>query len=137
MSPTAGAARDPARPADPALRLAIILVFANLGLSLLNLGLVAIFHTGAWGEAISSVLVAGLSVRPVLALRDGSRDTYRFLYILVTLGVAAIAYAALLTGPYPAWARAEQVAVALVRIGLLVAVLLIGTPARQRGGADR
>ena len=134
---------------DSALRLVIILMFVNLGLSLVTTILVLIMHNSVidyqiahanlppganvdmlrtalqnalWTRLVTSVLVSALYIWRAFALRRGSRGAYIRLYYIGIIGIAGIAYLIFASTQYPVWMRVEQVLQALVLIALLIAV---------------
>jgi hypothetical protein len=136
-------------PMDSALRLVLILMFVNLGLSVLTTILVLIFrnsvidyqlaHThippGAdlglmrtalqdalWGRLVGSILVSAVYIWRAFALRRGSRGAYIRLYYIAIIGLIGIAYLIFVSTQYPTWMRVEQVLQAIVLVALLVAV---------------
>ena len=136
-------------PVDSALRLVLILMFVNLGLSVLTTALVLIFHTSVidyqiahtnvgpgvdvdmlrktlqaalWGRLVGSVLVSAVYIWRAFALRRGSRNAYLRLYYIAIIGLVGIAYLIFVSTQYPVWMRVEQVLQALVLISLLIAV---------------
>ena len=136
-------------PMDSALRLVIILMFINLGLSVLTSILVLIMHNSVidyqlahtslppgadvdllrntlqstlWVRHVTSVLVSALYIWRAFALRRGSRGAYLRLYYIAIVGILGIAYLIFVSTQYPVWMRVEQVLQAIVLVGLLVAV---------------
>ncbi|HEY4018552.1 MAG TPA: hypothetical protein VGM75_07690 [Pseudonocardiaceae bacterium] len=136
-------------PVDSALRLVLILMFVNLGLSLVTTALVLIFHnsvidyqlahmnlgpnvsveaarqilmTSLWSRLIGSVIVSAVYIWRAFALRRGSRGAYIRLYYIAIIGIIGIAYLIFVSTQYPVWMRVEQVLQALVLVGLLIAV---------------
>lgn len=136
-------------PVDSALRLVLILMFINLGLSVLTTILVLIFHTSVidyqlahtniapgadvdimrnalqdalWGRLVGSVLVSAVYIWRAFALRRGSRGAYLRLYYIAIVGLLGIAYLIFVSTAYPVWMRVEQILQAVVLIGLLIAV---------------
>jgi hypothetical protein len=143
---------DPgARPVDSALRLVIILMFVNLGLSVLTTIITLILRnsvidfqlahvalpadatradidvvrtslrTALWARLGTTILVSGLYLWRAYALRRGSRGAYLRLYYICIAGLLGIGYL-ILSGQYPVWMRMEQGLQAVVLAGLLVAV---------------
>lgn len=133
---------------DAALRLVIVLMFVNLGLSVVLTGLMLIFHTslvdyqlahtpippGAdttilresltdalWGRVAGVVIVAAAYVWRAFSLRRGSRRAYLRLIWICGVGLAGIVYL-IVAGNYPVWMRVEQVLQGVVLISLLIAV---------------
>jgi hypothetical protein len=136
-------------PVDSALRLVLILMFVNLGLSLLTTILVLIFHnsvidyqlahlqlngnisiaqerqilmTSLWSRLAGSVIVSAVYVWRAFSLRRGSRGAYLRLYYIAIVGLIGIAYLIFVSTQYPVWMRIEQILQAVVLIGLLIAV---------------
>jgi hypothetical protein len=140
-----------ALPVDTALRRVIILMFVNLGLSVVTTIITLFLHNsvlayqlahtriaanatpadidlvrhtlqiGLWTKLVTTVLVAGLYIWRAYALRRGSRGAYLRLYYLCILGIIGIVYL-IASNQYPVWMRVEQVLQALVLVALLVAV---------------
>lgn len=144
-----GPARRERLPMDSALRLVIILMFINLGLSVLTSILVVIFHNSVidyqlahthlppgadvdilrntlqstlWVRLASSVLVSALYIWRAYSLRNGSRGAYIRLYYIAIIGLVGIAYLIFVSTVYPTWMRVEQILQAIVLVALLVAV---------------
>lgn len=144
--------QQPARgQVDPALRLVIILMFVNLGLSILTTIVTLILRRsvldfqiahahlppdasehvvnavrssleiGLWTKLVVSVLVSGLYIWRAYALRRGSRGAYLRLYYICIAGLIGIVYL-IAVGQYPVWMRVEQGVQAVVLVGLLLAV---------------
>lgn len=136
-------------PMDSALRLVIILMFINLGLSVLTSILVLIFHNSVidyqlahthlppgadvallrntlqstlWVRLVSSVVVSALYIWRAFALRRGSRGAYIRLYYIAIIGLIGIAYLIFVSTQYPTWMRIEQILQAAVLVALLIAV---------------
>jgi hypothetical protein len=136
-------------PVDSALRLVLLLMFVNLGLSLITTALVLIFHnsvidyqlahmnlgpnvsveatrqilmTSLWSRLVGSVIVSAVYIWRAFALRRGSRGAYLRLYYIAIIGLVGIAYLIFVSTQYPVWMRVEQVLQALVLVGLLIAV---------------
>lgn len=137
---------------DTALRRVIILMFVNLGLSVVTTIITLILkdsvldyqiaHTPAaagmtaaqlavlhkalsyalWSKVVTTVLVAGLYIWRAFALRRGSRGAYRRLYWICIVGIIGIGYLIITGTQYPIWMRVEQGLQALVLVGLLIAV---------------
>ena len=133
---------------DNALRLVIVLMFVNLGLSVVLTVLMLIFHTSLvnyefahthlrpgedpatvrtalqsalWGRVAGVVVVSGLYVWRSFSLRAGKRRAYIRLIWICGAGLVGIVY--LLAGAqYPSWMRIEQVLQGIVLISLLIAV---------------
>jgi uncharacterized membrane protein (DUF485 family) len=152
---------SPRLPMDGPLRLVIILMFANVGLSLVLTVLMLIFHTSLvnyefahtalrvnadpavvrqglesalWGRLVGVVLVSGLYVWRAAALRRGRRRAYLRLIWICAIGLLGIVY--LLVGAhYPVWMRVEQVIQGCVLIALLIAVTR--RPVRDRFAKPR
>jgi hypothetical protein len=143
---------DPgAQPVDTALRRVILLMFVNLGLSVVTTLITLLLHTSVldyqlaharipagaspaeidvirqslqialWSKLVTTVLVAGLYIWRAFALRRGSRGAYLRLYYICVAGIIGIAYL-ILAGQYPIWMRVEQGLQALVLVALLIAV---------------
>lgn len=137
---------------DGPLRLVIVLMFVNVGLSLVLTVAMLILHTSlvdfelahshlpanaspaqvaavrqalesaTWARLIGVVLVSVLYVWRASALRRGSRGAYRRLILICVVGVIGIVYL-IAGGQYPVWMRVEQVIQGLVLIAMLIAVL--------------
>jgi hypothetical protein len=135
-------------PMDRHLRLVIVLMFANVGLSVVLTLLMLIFNkslvdyelahmhlpagtdttlirqglqNSLWGRLAGVVIVAVFYVWRAAALRRGSRRAYlRMLWICV-IGLAGIVYL-IAAANYPWWMRVEQVVQGLVLISLLIAI---------------
>ncbi|HEY4459622.1 MAG TPA: hypothetical protein VGN81_35245 [Pseudonocardiaceae bacterium] len=150
MAPMPGGYAAPARqPMDSALRLVIILMFVNLGLSVLTTIVVLILHnsvidyqiahsnyppdvdvaqlhkillTSLWGRIAGNVVVSVLYVWRSFALRRGSRYAYLRTYYIAIVGLIGIVYLVAVSTAYPVWMRVEQVIQGVVLIALLVAV---------------
>ena len=143
---------DPgAQPVDTALRRVIILMFVNLGLSVVTTIITLLLknsvldyqmahahfppdatpaqialvrealQTALWSKLAATVLVAALYIWRAFALRRGSRRAYLRLYYICILGIVGIAYL-ILGGQYPIWMRVEQGLQAVVLVVLLIAV---------------
>ncbi|HEY3748280.1 MAG TPA: hypothetical protein VGL80_03700 [Pseudonocardiaceae bacterium] len=143
---------DPgAQPVDTALRRVIVLMFVNLGLSVLTTIITLFLHnsvlsyqlaharipanatpaqvdaihqalqTALWSRLVATVLVAALYIWRAYALRRGSRGAYLRLYYICVAGIIGIAYL-ILAGQYPVWMRVEQALQAVVLVALLLAV---------------
>lgn len=143
---------DPGQiPVDGPLRLVIILMFVNLGLSVVLTILTLILRnsvidfqlahahlpagadpvvvekvrgalqTALWVRLAGIVVVAALYIWRAFALRRGSRGAYRRLIWIGVVGLLGIVYI-IAAGQYPVWMRVEQVLQGLVLIALLVAV---------------
>jgi hypothetical protein len=139
------------RPVDTALRVVIILMFVNLGLSVLTTILTLILRdsvlnyelahshlppdastvemdtvrqaleTSLWGKLGATVLVSLVYIWRAYALRRGSRGAYLRLYYICVVGLIGIVYL-IMIGQYPAWMRVEQGLQAVVLVALIVAV---------------
>ncbi len=134
---------------DAALRRVIIVMFINLGLSVITSILVLIMHNSVidyqlahtrlppganvdmmrqalqgalWGRIAGSVVVSALYIWRAFALRRGSRGAYLRLYYIAIIGILGIAYLIFVSTQYPVWMRVEQVLQAVVLVGLLIAV---------------
>lgn len=146
-------------PVDSALRRVIVIMFVNLGLSVLTTIITLILHTSVldyqlahahippgatqlqidtvrkalqtalWVKLGATVLVAALYIWRAYALRRGSRRAYLRLYYICIAGLVGIAYL-ILGGQYPVWMRVEQGLQAVVLVVLLIAV-------SRRGVRDR
>jgi hypothetical protein len=143
---------DPgAQPIDTALRRVILLMFVNLGLSVVTTVITLLLRTSVldyqlahahipanaspaeidvirhalqtalWSKLAATVLVAGLYIWRAFALRRGSRGAYLRLYYICVAGIIGIAYL-ILAGQYPVWMRVEQGLQAVVLVALLIAV---------------
>lgn len=156
---------DPARqPMDSALRLVIVLMFVNLGLSVVLSILMLIFHNslldyqlahtklpayaspaeiaavkstlqGAmWGRLAGVLVVSAVYVWRAFALRAGKRGAYIRLIWICVVGLLGIVY--LIAGAqYPVWMRVEQVLQGVVLVALLIAVTR--KPVRDRFAKQR
>jgi hypothetical protein len=150
MAPMPGGYTAPTRqPMDSALRLVIILMFVNLGLSLLTTVVVLILHNSVidyqiahsnyppnididqvhqilldslWGRIAGNVIVSALYVWRSFALRRGSRYAYLRTYYIAIVGLIGIVYLIAVSSAYPVWMRVEQVIQGVVLIALLIAV---------------
>jgi hypothetical protein len=127
----------------------IILMFVNLGLSVLTTIVVLILHnsvidyqiahsnyppdvdvtqlhkillTSLWGRIAGNVVVSVLYVWRSFALRRGSRYAYLRTYYIAIVGLIGIVYLVAVSTAYPVWMRVEQVIQGVVLIALLVAV---------------
>lgn len=139
------------QPVDTALRRVIILMFVNLGLSVLTTIITLFLHnsvlsyqlahahipanatpaeintihqalqTALWSRLAATVLVAAFYIWRAYALRRGSRGAYLRLYYICVAGIVGIAYL-ILAGQYPVWMRVEQGLQAVVLVALLLAV---------------
>jgi hypothetical protein len=151
----------PRLPMDGPLRLVIILMFANVGLSVVLTILMLIFHnslvnyefththvpagadaaiirqgleSALWGRLAGVVIVSLLYVWRAAALRRGKRRAYLRLIWICAIGLLGIVY--LIAGAqYPVWMRVEQVIQGCVLIALLVAVTR--APVRNRFAKPR
>lgn len=137
------------QPMDSALRLVIILMFVNLGLSILTTIVVLILHNSVidyqiahsnyppdvnidavrkilqnalWGRIAGNVIVSALYVWRSFALRRGSRYAYLRTYYIAIVGLIGIVYLVVVSTQYPVWMRVEQVVQGVVLLALLVAV---------------
>jgi hypothetical protein len=152
------------QPMDGPLRLVIVLMFVNLGLSLVLTVLMLILHSslldyelahshlpagaspaqvavlrksleGAmWGRVIGIVLVSALYVWRSFALRRGSRGAYRRLILICVVGLVGI-LVLIASAQYPVWMRVEQVLQGVVLLALLFAVTR--KPVRDRYAKPR
>lgn len=150
MAPMPGGYAPPTRPPmDSALRLVIILMFVNLGLSLLTTIVVLILHNSVidyqiahthippgtdveqlrkilqsslWGRIAGNVIVSVLYVWRSFALRRGSRYAYLRTYWIAIIGMLGIVYLVVVSTQYPVWMRIEQVLQGVVLLALLIAV---------------
>lgn len=150
MAPMPGGDAPPApQPMDSALRLVIILMFVNLGLSVLTTIVVLILHNSVidyqiahtplgpnvnmvqlrtalqgalWGRLAGNVIVSVFYVWRSFALRRGSRYAYVRTYYIAIVGLLALVYLFVVSNQYPVWMRVEQVLQALVLLALLIAV---------------
>lgn len=138
----------PRLPMDGPLRLVIVLMFVNLGLSVVLSLLMLIFHNSIvdfqlahlnlpagtdttvlrqglddalWTRLAAVVIVAAAYVWRAVLLRRGRRRAYLRLIWICAVGLAGILYL-IAAGNYPVWMRGEQVLQGLVLIALLVAV---------------
>ncbi len=136
----------PHLPIDSALRLVFVLMFVNLGLSLVTSVLTLILHTSVidyqiahtavaanptiqrealevtlWTKLIVSLAIAGLYLWRAFALRRGSRRAYLRLFYIAIVGIIGIGYV-IIASQYPVWMRVEQIIQAIVLVGLLVAI---------------
>lgn len=143
---------DPgAQPVGSALRLVIILMFVNLGLSVLTMIITLILRqsvidhqiahshlppdtsqaqidlvrqtlqTALWVKLGGTVLVAGLYIWRAYALRSGSRGAYLRLYYICIAGLLGLVYLIVISQD-PVWMRVEQGLQAAVLVVLLFAV---------------
>lgn len=143
---------DPAdQPMDGPLRLVIVLMFVNLGLSVALTALMLILHnslldyelahahlpadaspatveavrnalqSAMWGRLVGVLLVSALYIWRAFSLRKGKRRAYLRLIWICVAGLAGIVYL-IAAGQYPVWMRVEQVLQGVVLIALLVAV---------------
>ncbi len=137
--------------AEAALRPVLVLMFVNLGLSVLTAVISLVLHdsvlnyelahtpssahatpqqlalahhvmqSALWARLAAMVLVSCLYIWRAHALRNGSRGAYLRLYYICVGGLVGVGYL-LSTGHYPIWMRVEQGAQAVVLALLLVAV---------------
>lgn len=133
---------------DGSLRLVIVLMFADVGLSVVLTLLMLIFNKSlvdyqlahlhlppnvdttalrngrqnGLGASLAVVVVAALYVWLASALRRGSRLAYRWLVWLCVFGLAGIVYL-IAAANYPWWMRVEQVIQGVVLISLLIAAV--------------
>jgi hypothetical protein len=143
---------DPgAVPVDSALRLVIVLMFVNLGLSVVLTVLTLLLHksvvdfqlahanlppdadpatvnavrtslnAAVWGRVVAVLVVSGLYIWRAFSLRRGSRRAYLRLIWICVAGIVGIVYL-IAIAQYPVWMRVEQVLQGLVLIALLIAV---------------
>jgi hypothetical protein len=150
MPPPPQVALDGGPPAPRALRPVVVLLIANLTLSVLLTIAVLIAHNSVidyqiahhhgasvdpqtlrdtylgsmWGRLAGNVIVSVVYVFLVRALMRGRRWAYRRVIIVGAAGIVALGLIQLT--PYPWWMRAEQVVQALVLAGLLYFVLRPG-----------
>jgi hypothetical protein len=152
------------QPMDGPLRLVIVLMFVNLGLSVVLTVLMLILHnslldyelahsnlpagaspaqvavvrnaleSAMWGRAAGVVLVSALYVWRSFALRRGSRGAYRRMILICVAGLAGIVFL-LSSAQYPVWMRVEQVLQGIVLLALLFAVTR--RPVRDRYAKPR
>jgi hypothetical protein len=148
-SPQPTARTDPE--AEAALRPVLVLMFVNLGLSVLTTVITLILHdsvlsyelahspaaahatpaqsalerhalqSALWVKLGATVLVSAFYIWRAYALRRGSRGAYLRLYYICVAGLIGVAYL-LFTSQYPVWMRVEQGLQAVVLAGLLIAV---------------
>lgn len=136
------------QPMDGPLRLVIVLMFVNLGLSVVLTVLLLIFHnslvdyqlahmalppgtnvavirtslqSALWGRVAGVVVVAAFYVWRAFALRQGKRRAYLRLIWICVIGLLGIVYL-IAAGNYPVWMRVEQILQGIVLIALLIAV---------------
>jgi Na+/melibiose symporter-like transporter len=139
------------QPMDGPLRLVIVLMFVNLGLSVVLSILMLILHrslvsyelahthlpanaspaeiaaerhgleSATWGRLVGVVIVAALYIWRASALRRGSRGAYRRLILICVVGLIGIVYL-ITVAQYPVWMRVEQVLQGIVLLALLYAV---------------
>ncbi|GII32468.1 hypothetical protein [Planotetraspora mira] len=107
---------------DAPTRWTFTLLRANVGLSVVFLGLAFLFRDGldpvVWIRAAGVLLLALLSLRWAARMRDGARSAWlRMLWVSV-VGPIGIAALVLLPGPYPMWARVEQAVQGLLLLGV-------------------
>jgi hypothetical protein len=140
-----------AAPMDSSLRLVIVLMFVNLGLSVAVTVLILIFHTSLlnyelahsnlppdmdphqlavvrqslssamWARLAGVVVVSALYVWRAYSLRRGSRRAYLRLIWICVVGLLGVVYL-IAAAQYPVWMRVEQVLQGLVLIAMLTAV---------------
>jgi hypothetical protein len=144
------AADQGAHAAESALRLVLLLMFVNLGLSVLTTVITVLLRTSVvdfqmahthltagtplsaatlrttlestlWFKLGASVVVSAFYIWRAYALRNGSRGAYLRLYYICIAGLVGLAYL-ILGGQYPTWMRVEQGVQAVVLVSLLVAV---------------
>ncbi|MFB9832802.1 hypothetical protein, partial [Actinoallomurus acaciae] len=133
------------RPARDAVRLVLILLFANLGLSIVFAGLTLLFRHGIldyqlarhpgpdpaktrdelaltlWTRPVPILLVAVVYLWVGRRLRQGVRAAYRRVRVVSLVGLAAVAYL-IVSGAYPPWLRVIQGVQLLLLVALVVAV---------------
>ncbi|MGI5224679.1 hypothetical protein [Actinoallomurus sp. CA-142502] len=133
------------RPHARAVRLVLILLFANLALSIVFAGLTLLFRHGIldyqlarhpgpdpaktrdklaltlWTRPIPILLVAVVYLWVGRRLRQGVRAAYLRVRVVSLVGLVAVAYL-ILTGAYPPWLRVIQGAQLLLLVALVVAV---------------
>lgn len=150
-APPVAVPRDEASRGGKALRLVLVIMFVNLGLSVLTAIMTLILkdsvldfqlahahlpasatpaeigmlrrtlQTALWSRLGAMVLVAAVYIWRAYALRRGSRGAYLRLYYICIFGLIGIAYL-IIAGQYPVWMRVEQGLQAVVLIALIVAV---------------
>jgi hypothetical protein len=138
-------------PMDGPLRLVIVLMFVNLGLSVVLTVLTLLLHNSVvdfqlahanlppdadpatvdavrktlqaavWSRVVAVLVVSGFYIWRAFALRRGSRRAYLRLIWICVIGLLGIVYL-IAAAQYPVWMRVEQVLQGLVLIALLVAV---------------
>lgn len=143
--------RDETSQGDKALRLVLIIMFVNLGLSVLTAIVTLILkdsvvdfqlahahlppsappaeiallrrtlETGLWTKLVAMVLVSAIYIWRAYSLRRGSRGAYVRLYYICIAGLLGIAYL-IFAMQYPVWMRVEQGLQAVVLIALIYAV---------------
>lgn len=136
---------------DGPLRLVIVLMFVNLGLSVVLTVLMLILHTSlvdyelahshlppgatpaqvatvrqalesaTWARLVGVLVVSALYIWRASALRRGSRGAYRRMILICVVGLIGIGYL-VSAAQYPAWMRVEQVLQGIVLLTLLYAV---------------
>ncbi len=145
-----------ARPHAGAVRLVLILLFANLALSLVFAGLTLLFRHGIldyqlarhpgpdpaktrerlaltlWTRPIPILLVAVVYLWVGRRLRQGVRAAYLRVRVVSLVGLVAVAYL-IVSGAYPPWLRVVQGAQSLLLLALVVAV----NRGRMRAGFAR
>jgi Na+/melibiose symporter-like transporter len=139
------------RPMDGPLRLVIVLMFVNLGLSVVLSVLMLILHrslvdfelahshlppgatpeqiaitrkaleSATWGRLVGVLVVSVLYIWRASALRRGSRGAYRRMILICVVGLIGIVYL-VAVAQYPVWMRVEQVLQGIVLLTLLYAV---------------
>jgi hypothetical protein len=133
------------RPHTGAVRLVLILLFANLALSLVFAGLTLLFRHGIldyqlarhpgpdpaktreklaltlWTRPIPILLVAVVYLWVGRRLRQGVRAAYLRVRVVSLVGLVAVAYL-IVSGAYPPWLRVVQGAQFLLLVALAVAV---------------
>lgn len=149
--PSARTTHDPSTgSAETALHLVIVLMFVNLGLSVLTTIVTVLLRTSVldyqvahtplpagsplsthavretlqsslWLKLGASVVVSAFYIWRAYALQRGSRGAYLRLYYICIAGLVGIGYL-ILSGHYPVWMRVEQGLQAVVLVALLVAV---------------
>jgi hypothetical protein len=139
-------------PVDSALRAVLVLMFTNLGLSVVLTILLLILHNSVidfqlahehlppgadpqvtaavrqalqgalWGRMAGVLVVSLFYVLRARAMVRGSRRAYRRMILIAVVGLLGIAYL-IAAGQYPVWMRVEQGLQAVVLISLLIALL--------------
>jgi phosphatidylglycerophosphate synthase len=112
-----------------AFRGARLLAGAYLGLSVLTLAVIALFHnhasmvdSAAWVRATIVVASSAVTYLCAVAAERGSRGAYRRLRILSLVMVAAIVVLVALPGSLPLWLKAEQSACGVLLLAIVVMV---------------